>query len=111
MKNESIELLLEKIATEPSNVELHRQLREAGIRRKANGGPRAGTFARLVPLPRKPLQRLIYVARLSALDPGDLELLRQVALALEQLAAARPELDFAPVGEWLRSVSDCARNV
>ena len=109
MNDDPIELLLAKIVAEPSNVELHRQLRAAGIRQRATGGSRASVLERALPLPSDPLRRLIHLERLWTRDPADLELLRQFTSALEELAAACPEADFTAVARWLKGLWDGSR--
>jgi hypothetical protein len=99
-----IESLLARIAADPSNLALHRELRETALRRKAGGGAGSGVFARVLPLPRDPLRRLVEVERAWSLDPGDVQALLRVAYAVEKCAAAQPQADFEPVRRWLREI-------
>src|SRR5690349_3773535 len=96
-----IDALLHRIAADPCNVEIHKELRTAALKRKADGGPPPGRLARLRLLPRDPLQRLIHVERLSSLDPASLDWLFQVGQAIEACRPARPDVNFQPVRRWV----------
>ena len=104
-----IDVLLQRLADEPANVDVHRELRTAALKRKVDGGPPGGTFATMRPLPRDPLRQLIHVERLWSLDPGNLDRLVKVAQAIEACAVERPEVDFEPVRKWLHRIAQAAR--
>ncbi len=107
--DELIHVLLSRLADDPANLDLRRQIRTAALRRKANGGRPAGALARMRRLPRDPLQRLVHLERLWSLDPCNDEWMIKVAQALEVCAAQRPELDFDPVRRWIRELVLAAR--
>ena len=104
-----IDGLLGRLANDRANVEVHRELRVAALKRTANGGPPAGMLARMHPLPRHPVRRLIHVERLWSLDPGNTDWLVKVAGAIERCAAKRPEIDFDPVLRWLMQLAEASR--
>jgi hypothetical protein len=103
-----IDALLQRLANDPGNPDLHRELRETALRRKVAGGPPLGVFAHIRPLPRDPLRRLIHVEWLWSFDPGNMKWLGEVALAVEACAAARSGTDFEPVRRWLRRMLNAA---
>lgn len=105
-----INVLIKQLADDPGNVNVHRELRTAALRRKVNGGPPAGMLQGMWPLPSDPLRRLIHIERLWALDPGNLELVVKVSRAIEACAVDRPEVDFEPVRHWLDCIVQAARD-
>jgi hypothetical protein len=106
-----IDALLQRLEGDPGSLDLHRELRTAALKRKAAGGPPAGTLARMWPLPNDPVGRLIHVERLWSLDPSNLDWLLKVAEAVEVCAAERPGTDFGSVRRWLRRLAQAARAV
>lgn len=94
---QEIELLVERLSTNPVDLALHEQLRETALRHKAAGGRDVGTLERLRPAPKDPLRRLLHVERLWSFDPGNTERLGWVAQALEAYASEKADLDVEPV--------------
>jgi hypothetical protein len=66
-----IESLLKEFSGAPWDLTLHQRLRTSALRYKVAGGPSAGTLARLWPLPKDAAQRLLRIAQLWSLDPGN----------------------------------------
>ena len=95
-----LEAALARIADDPSDVRLYKQLYEAVLRYKAQGGRALGMFARLAPPPKEPIGRLHHHLRLWAFDFGDSDRL----LAVHQAAADcdTPDGTFEPVVIWSR---------
>ena len=67
-----IELGLQRIAAAPDDLSLHERLRVTSLRYKAEGGRSAGMLEQFRLPHRDPVQRLLHLERLWALDPGDL---------------------------------------
>ena len=102
-----IELVLQHLAAAPDDVALHRRLRGAGLRYRADGGRGPGALERVRPAPTDPVARLLHAERLWAMDPADPTLLSPVVAALAALQRADPaRRDFAPVRRWLYDLTD-----
>jgi hypothetical protein len=93
-----IERLLGTLAERPSDLELHRAVRTASLRYKAAGGPPLGSLAWFRIPERDPVRQLIRVERCWAHDTNDIE------RAVGSCAAARRDVDFAPVLDWLEEL-------
>jgi hypothetical protein len=96
------ESLLKELSGSPWDLALHQRLRTSSLRYKAAGGPSAGTLVRLWPLPKDAAQRLLRIARLWSLDPGN----PQYPLQMLDSAVALESSDkrYAPLVDWLRSI-------
>jgi hypothetical protein len=97
-----IESLLKELSESPWDLALHQRLRASSLRYKVAGGPSAGTRARLWPLPKDSAQRLLRIAQLWSLDPGN----PQYPFQMLDSAAALESSDkqYAPLVAWLRSI-------
>lgn len=74
-----IELYLVGLGIEPDALEGHQGLREAALRRTANGGRPLGIFDRLrLPKARDDRQAMLNAERLWAYDPGNSDHLERV---------------------------------
>jgi hypothetical protein len=94
--------LLGRLVDDPRNLHLHRELRDAALRRASAGGRPLGLFTRDLRAPRDPLRRLVHVERLWSFDPGNMNWLHEVVCAVEACAAANANENFDPVRRWLR---------
>jgi hypothetical protein len=99
-----IDSLLRALADQPGDVETHRALRDAALHYKAGGGPPLGMFSSIQIPSRDVLQRLLHSERRWAFDAGSSDKLLAVLRAVHACATARPEVDFAPVLNWLHGL-------
>lgn len=104
-----IELGLQRIAGAPDDLSLHEQLRVTSLRYKAEGGRAAGALEQFRLPHRDPIQRLLHLERLWALDPGNFIWPHKMLAALAAAERADPLRNFAPVRRWLyRILEDMA---
>ena len=95
-----VEAAMERLSARPSDLALHKQLWEAGLRYKVAGGAPPGFAASLARPPEQPTARLLHYLRLWAFDVLNVQRMRQAHDAAS--ACATPDGQFEPVVIWLR---------
>lgn len=103
---DEIELLLKQIANDPTDLGLHRQLRNASLKHKATGGRDLGMFTKLKLNLQSAgsLQGLLDGLRLWSFDPGNPDRAVSILQALENYAREFPSANIAPLRRWLREI-------
>ena len=93
-----IHSLAQALADRPADLDLHRKLRAAGLRRKAAGGKAGGWLdswrARRT---KEPLAAMIEWEVLLARDPGNTDLMLKVMIAADGL-------ELSDVVEWIHNL-------
>ncbi len=98
-----IEMMLQGLKVNPSNLEVHRRLRSVSLQRKASGGRPLSLMERFrMNLKSDQVQQLLNAEKLLAYDPGNVEYMLAVLNASNAL-------NFDAVTQWIQDVLRRAR--